>query len=447
MRSQTQSPFGRRVLLLSLLSAGAALLLATIGFVLYEYVSSRNEIQERLATIAAVVADNSAAALAFGDERAAAEVLATLKSVPVIRRATLFTSGRMPFAIYPRGAPQPEQPILEPVVEHVEFYLDHVEVRQTVRLETRVVGWLLLEAELRPLYEKLAWYGLTSLLLVALALGASTVLLGTLRRRLTDTEMMLAELTRTLEERVKQRTAELEGANRELESFGYSVSHDLRAPVRAMAGFAGILREDYGAQLPEEALRGLKRIQDNAEYMGQLIDDLLELSRTGRTRLTLARVEMHALATSVVQDLGAVLAHADVRIGPMPNVQADATLLRQVWINLVANAAKYSRNASNPLIEIGGELRGRWAEYFVRDNGAGFDMLYANKLFRLFERLHASTEYEGTGVGLAIVQRIVQRHHGEVEATGSLGEGATFRFRLPAQPSQTGKTSTRDHGG
>lgn len=437
MKPVAQRSFGQRVLLLSLFSAGAALLIALIGFTVYEYLSSMDRMRERLIAIAAVIADNSAPALAFRDENAANEVLGTLRSVPEVSRAILFDSDGKPFAVHPRSA-QPAAPEPRPRAARVDFAFERIEARTPLRMGGEPIGHLLVEAGLRALYVRLGWYALTSLVLVAGALAASTLLLAALRRRLTDAEQALAEMTRTLDERVRHRTAELESANRELESFGYSVSHDLRAPVRAMAGFAGILREDYGAQLPAAAMRSLRRIEDNAIQMGKLIDDLLELSRAGRSELRLTRVDMRSLAASVVRDLGDSARHADIRIEAIPEVHGDATLLRQVWYNLIGNALKFTRDASPARVEIGGARRESEVEYFVRDNGAGFEMQYLKKLFGVFERLHSPGEYEGSGIGLAIVLRIVQRHGGSVSAQGAPGQGASFHFVLPDRPGERG---------
>jgi PAS domain S-box-containing protein len=246
------------------------------------------------------------------------------------------------------------------------------------------------------------------------------------------TEAQLKELNLSLERRVNERTAELEAANRELESFSYSVSHDLRAPLRAIAGFAGILREDHAGALGPEALRLFARIEHNAIRMGGLIDDLLELSRAGRVTLERREVDMRSLARAVLHELQPAGGPAQVEIGSLAAASGDASLLRLVWQNLIGNALKFSARAQPPRIEIGGERRGSMVEYFVRDNGAGFDMRYAGKLFGVFQRLHAPSEFEGTGVGLAIVQRIVHRHGGEVRAEGEPERGATFRFTLPA---------------
>jgi PAS domain S-box-containing protein len=245
-------------------------------------------------------------------------------------------------------------------------------------------------------------------------------------------EHQVKELAVSLERRVQERTAELEAANRELESFSYSVSHDLRAPLRAIAGFAAILREDFGAELPAEALRLFQRIEANATRMGELIDDLLELSRAGRGALERNVVNMRSLVDAVLRDLQHERGGVAIEIGELPPATGDATLLRHVWQNLIGNALKFSAKADAPRVLIGATRSDGRVEFFVRDNGAGFDMRYAGKLFGLFQRLHAPAEFEGTGVGLAIVQRIVHRHGGEVRGEGEPGRGATFRFSLPA---------------
>jgi signal transduction histidine kinase len=235
-----------------------------------------------------------------------------------------------------------------------------------------------------------------------------------------------------LEARVRSRTAELEASNKELESFSYSVSHDLRAPLRAVDGYARMLEEDYGGKLDDEGRRLLGVVRDASVRMGQLIDDLLAFSRLGRQEPQRRPLDMTALAREVAGELnGAGLAR--VEIAALPAASADAALLRQVWVNLVGNALKYSGKRPDARIEIGGrEAEGEYA-YWVRDNGVGFDPRYADKLFGVFQRLHRAEEFPGTGVGLAIVQRVVTRHGGRVWAESVLGEGACFYFSLPRE--------------
>ncbi len=242
-----------------------------------------------------------------------------------------------------------------------------------------------------------------------------------------------AERVERLNEELRDQTALLEAANKELEAFSYSVSHDLRAPLRNIQGFAEILRTETAGSLDPAHAGYLGRIADSAERMGKLIDDLLAFSRMGLAELSHARVEMQPLAEEAAREVAEAHPERRIawRIGPLPAVAGDAALLRQVWANLLSNAVKYTRD--RPVAEIAVACReaGPEWEFAVRDNGIGFDMAYAPKLFGIFERLHASTEFEGTGVGLANVRRIVSRHGGRTWAEGRPGEGAAFYFSFP----------------
>jgi light-regulated signal transduction histidine kinase (bacteriophytochrome) len=245
-------------------------------------------------------------------------------------------------------------------------------------------------------------------------------------------EADVRRLNETLELRVAERTAELEAVNRDLESFSYSVSHDLRAPLRAIDGFSGILAEGLAGKLDPENQRVLTVIRENTLRMSRLIDALLSLSRVGRGTLDKAPVDMDALARSVADELAGAARPGSVvvRVASLPPAVGDVTLLRQVFTNLLSNALKYSANREAAVVEVGSRFESGRTVYFVKDNGAGFDLQYVDKLFHPFQRLHGPTEFPGVGVGLALVQRVVARHGGTVGAEGKVGEGATFWFSL-----------------
>ena len=247
-----------------------------------------------------------------------------------------------------------------------------------------------------------------------------------------------------LELRVETRTSELSAANRELEAFSYSVSHDLRAPLRAIAGFVQILDEDHGAKLDPDARRHLERVKVNARRMGELIDDLLAFSQIGRTTISRQTIDLTAMATAVAQEAIEASGRAiELSVSALPPCYGEPTLINQVFVNLISNAIKFTAKVEKPAITIGCTSNGETV-YFVRDNGVGFDERYAEKLFGVFQRLHRAADFEGTGVGLAIVHRVITRHGGRVWAEGKLNEGATFYFTLPAaRPSSAEVTAAK----
>ena len=248
-----------------------------------------------------------------------------------------------------------------------------------------------------------------------------------------ELEAAQARASRELAETRARLLADLEAKNKELESFSYSVSHDLRAPLRAIDGFSRMLLEGHAERLDAEGKRLLGVVVENARRMGQLIDDLLRFSRLGRTALRRTRLDMAGLARSVAAELQAAAPgrRVELVVRDLPPAHADPSLVRQVFQNLIGNALKYTRTRETARIEVGFRTEGLDSEYSVSDNGVGFEMEYAHKLFGVFQRLHSSEEFEGSGVGLALVKRIVERHGGTVRAEGKPGEGATFRFTLP----------------
>jgi signal transduction histidine kinase len=287
-------------------------------------------------------------------------------------------------------------------------------------LESRLVGVVAMFAR-RPLPPDT---------LDALSTVADILAQGIERRR---AEEGLRLLNEALDRRVRERTAQLEEANRELESFSYSVSHDLRAPLRHISGFAELLQKQSAGALDENGRRYLRVIHDSARHAGRLVDDLLAFSRMGRVELRQTPVDVSALVEEVRREVAAEAEGRSVRweVAPLPPARGDAAMLRLVWLNLLSNALKYTRPRAEAHVEVGGTAGEREAVYFVRDNGVGFDMKYKEKLFGVFQRLHRPEQFEGTGIGLANVRRIVARHGGCTWAEGEPDRGATFYFSLP----------------
>ncbi|MEJ0029075.1 MAG: ATP-binding protein [Bacteroidota bacterium] len=245
------------------------------------------------------------------------------------------------------------------------------------------------------------------------------------------TEYEILSLNAGLEKKVSERTAQLEAVNKELEAFSYSVSHDLRAPLRIIDGFATILIEDADG-LTERMMKNIKTIARNANRMGQLIDDLLNFSRLGRTQIKIAEVDMRGLIEQVLDEFQSadMTRKTKIDISNILPARGDSSLIKQVWVNLLSNAIKYSSKKDAPMVEVGMLNNTNVPTWYVKDNGAGFNMEYSSKLFGVFQRLHKQDEFDGTGVGLALVQRIIVRHGGKVWAESTLNEGATFYFTL-----------------
>ncbi|RFZ83070.1 GHKL domain-containing protein [Mucilaginibacter terrenus] len=255
----------------------------------------------------------------------------------------------------------------------------------------------------------------------------------TANRELKKAEDDIRKLNEELEQKVIDRTAELEAVNKELGSFSYSVSHDLRAPIRAINGYTRILAEDYADRLDDEGNKILLSIINNSKKMGVLIDDLLAFSKLGRKQVTVSEVSMNDLVQTVRDEL--IFDEGEnvpvFIISDLLSAKGDKSLIKQVWVNLISNAVKYSRHKPITRIEISAYENDSMVVYSVRDYGAGFDMQYYDKLFGVFQRLHSQEEFEGTGIGLAIVQKIVNRHRGKVWAESVLNEGTCFYFTLP----------------
>jgi len=258
------------------------------------------------------------------------------------------------------------------------------------------------------------------------------------RRNLAEQNLM------HINERLERRTLELSETNHELESFSYSVAHDLRAPLRQIAGYSNLLNRDYGPKLDAEMQRYLHKIEEGAAKMGRLVDDLLSLSKIGRQQLSLEATPLDSLLRQAVDELAPECSGREVewRIGGLFSTECDAGLMKQVFVNLLSNAVKYTRKREHAVIEVGQMRQNDTRVIFVRDNGAGFEMQYVGKLFGVFQRLHKARDFEGTGVGLAIVQRIIRKHGGDIWAEAELDQGATFYFTLGWPQNDAKKSNT-----
>jgi PAS domain S-box-containing protein len=320
---------------------------------------------------------------------------------------------------------------------HRRWGMSEEEVRQWLADDLRVID----DGEPLTMIERFThrdgttrWYSTRKLPLTLTENRACVLIVSADVTKQKNAEDEIRKLNAELEQRVDERTAALAQANRELEAFSYSISHDLRTPLRAIDGFAHIIREDYADKMDEELARHFGVICANTKKMEELIDDLLEFARLARADFQNATVNMRELAQSVIDDLTALEPERCVQItvGQLPAAKGDAAMLRRVWMNVIANALKFTRPRKRAAhVEIGGHHEDGRATYYVRDNGVGFDMKYEHKLFNVFQRLHRSADFDGTGVGLAIVQRVIQRHGGRVWAEGKVQQGATFYFTLP----------------
>lgn len=265
---------------------------------------------------------------------------------------------------------------------------------------------------------------------VVLLSAALAARIRLMREEVIQAQTQLIEAARSYQSSLERRAQELAAANQELESFSYTVAHDLRAPLRAMEGYARFLEADHGELLPADGRRDLRLISKNAVQMSGLIDALLEYSRLGRAEQLRQYVDMPGMVAALLAERS-FAGTAEFEVGPLHSVMGDAPMFRRLWTHLIGNAVKFSAGIDRPRIQIGSAIEGENVVYSVRDNGVGFDMAYADKLFGMFQRLHQEREFAGTGVGLAMVRRIVERHGGKVWAEGTPGGGACFRFSLP----------------
>jgi signal transduction histidine kinase len=481
MWSFADLPIRRKLMLVIMATSLTALLLASLGFAIYELVTFRRSMVSDLTTLADVIGATSMAALTFQDTKATREFLGALKTRPHIVAACFYTQHGHFFVGYLRDGEEAECPA-ELSQNGYRFAKGYLLLAHPVMEKDTPVGTLYLKSDLRGMKARLGLYVWIVVLVLVISVTGALVLAEGLQWRISapilalastakmvseskdytvrsavrardelgllaeafnamltqiqDRDVALRKMNEELEQRVQERTAELRAANRELEAFSYSVSHDLRAPLRAISGFSRILLEDYAPQLPHEAQHYLKIVDYSGQQMGQLIDDLLTFSRLGRVDLRRQPVPTAHLVRQVLEDLQAEQAgrRVEITLGDLLPCRAEPHLLKQVFVNLLTNALKYSRTREVAHIEVGCREENGECIYFVKDNGVGFEMQYANKVFGVFQRLHRAEDYEGTGVGLAIVQRIIQRHGGRVWAEAAIDQGATFYFTLEGGP-------------
>jgi signal transduction histidine kinase len=486
------APIRRRLITIILVTCGAVSLLTCASFFAFELVTFRQSTIANLSTVGLILASNSTAALTFENPEDATEVLSAVRAEPHIRAASLYDQNGQLFAHYPESLPASMFPT-SPQKDGYELTAGYLVAFQPVNYGPKRIGTLYLKSDVQAINARFRLYALIVAIILIASFGLAYVLsrrfqrqisqpitaltqtaravadrgdysvrapsIGTgefvvltdafnqMLKRIHDGDIALREiqeslrsLNAALEQRVEERTSKLKEANSELEAFSYSVSHDLRAPLRAIDGFSRILLEEYGDKLDDDGKRVLDVIRSNTQNMGRLIDDLLAFSRLSRKQIEASPVDMCQLANDVFQQIQAGLGDQKIQFNlrPLPATEGDPSLIRQVLVNLLSNAAKYSRPRSESVIEVNGFHENGDCVYYVKDNGVGFDMAYSKKLFGVFQRLHGVEQFEGTGVGLAIVQRIVHRHGGRVWAEGKVDEGATFFFSLPKESKQNG---------
>jgi signal transduction histidine kinase len=485
--AQRRSSISRRLTWMNMVVSGAGLLLAFSASIAYELWTSRDVTIRNLAIQADIIGSNSVSALTFNDPAAAQTTLQALSDAPHIASAGIYTAEGQLFAGYSRNAdavslPAPSIPPGETQVARFDGRL--MGVARRVTFEGKPIGLVYIRSDLREVYGRLLRYAATAGVILLASLIAALMASRLSQRAISVPIVQLAETVQSvshnhdyavratpsggadevrvledafnemlatiqqhqqelqkahdhLEERVRMRTQELNTANKELEAFSYSVSHDLRAPLRHITGFSALLEQRAGSTLDDDSRRYLKTIVSASTRMGRLIDDLLAFSRLGRANVTKARVSLRDLVDQARAEVSSQAGDRQVvwRVAPsLPDVHADPNLLQLALVNLLSNALKYTGTRQLAEIDVGIHPNGQdRVVLFVRDNGVGFDMQYAGKLFGVFQRLHGTDEFEGTGIGLANVRRIIRRHGGDVWADAEVDRGATFYLSLPVE--------------
>jgi signal transduction histidine kinase len=465
---------------MNLLVSTTALLLAGAGVLFYDVNNFRTDAVRNLAIQAQIIGSNSISAVVFDDPRAAETTLSALRAAPHVMSAEIDTPDGRAFARYQRD---PGQSLLPPPIipagqaQIYRFQKDEVVLVQRITFEGKPSALVYLRSDLAALRDREKKFLLIMAAVFLIALLAAMWVSSVTRRSIAEPIVRLAKTAQNvlseknysmrapangernelavlissfnemlaqiqerdvalkqahdrLEQQVEERTSQLHAANADLEAFSYSVSHDLRAPLRHVSAFAQMLSEDYGAKMEPGAQQYVSRIQTGAKNMGQLIDDLLKMAQIGRKELECDITDLNSVLKDVLLDCLPECEGRQIEwhIGNLPSVRCDRGLIKQVFANLISNAVKYSRRRKLAVIEVGQTEEQGVPVIFVRDNGAGFDERYAAKLFGVFQRLHTAKEFEGTGVGLSTVQRIVKKHGGEIWAKSEVDKGATFYF-------------------
>lgn len=461
-----------------LLTSGAVLLLTCAAFFAYEIITYRQTALRELSTLAKIIALNSTAALAFDNREDSEEILMSLRAEPHIVAAALYDDGGRLFSKYPADLPESSLPP-GPEWGGFRFQDSFVQGFQPVVHADRQLGTLYLKSDMGAMFSRLKLYGLIVIVIVGASFLVAYALSRNLQKKISGPIFSLAETARAisehrdysvrvsklsddeiglltdafndmlmriqeqnkeitsfslnLEQRVQERTTELQVANRELEAFSYTVSHDLRAPLRHIRIYTDMLFNKYGKSMDDDALRIMEVILKNTGKMEQLVKDLLDFSQAGRKELVKEDVRMKDIVMSAWEEVKRMEGERpiELQVGKLTDAYADVGTIKQVWLNLIANAIKFTRHKRNARVAISSEETENEITYCVQDNGAGFDMKNYNRLFGVFQRLHSQKDFEGTGVGLAIVERIINRHGGRIWARAKPEEGATFYFTLP----------------